>query len=102
MSANSATGSPSTTVQIWKIDSDVENQLHSDALRRRLKHVSLSHGTIELSLRCSNLIAVRWGEKHPFCNCHSLLRVDLSGLPKLESILELTFSMFSSRERGIW
>ena len=74
------------------IDSDVENQLRSDALKRRLQDKSLSHGSIEFYLKCSNLTAIGWGEQQPFSRCHSLLRVDLSGCPKLESIHVGTFA----------
>ena len=40
---------------------------------------------------CPNITAVGWGQCYPFNNCQSLLRVDLSGLPKLESIPEKAF-----------
>jgi len=52
MSANSATGSAAQSVQKWVIDSDVEHQLHSDDLWRRLSDKSLAYGSIELYLRC--------------------------------------------------
>jgi len=78
-------------VEKWVIDSDVENQLCSGALRKRLRDRSLLHGSIELSLRFFNLIAIGWGEFQAFSSCPSLLRVDLSGCPKLESIPEMTF-----------
>jgi len=61
-------------------------------LKNRLLDNSLSHGSIELYLKCSNLIAIGWGVFQPFCGCTSLLRVDLSGCPKLESIPELAFT----------
>jgi len=92
MSAKIATGSEAQTVQKWVINSDVENQLRSYALRRRLLDVSLSHGSIELFLRCSKLAAIGWGNDQPLGGCHSFLRVDLSGCPKLESIPQHTFS----------
>ena len=91
MSANSATGSEAKSSQKWVIDSDVEKQLRSKALKRRLLDKSLSHGSIELYLRFSNLTAIGWGEFQPFNRCLSLIRVDLSGLPKLESIPECAF-----------
>jgi len=53
---------------------------------------SLSHGYIELSLRQPKLTAIGWDGGQPFNRCHSLLRVDLSRCPKLESIPELTFA----------
>jgi len=92
MSANSATGSAAPSVQKWIIDSNVENQLRSYSLKDRLTDKSLSHGSIELFLRCPNLTAIWWGGRQAFNKCFSLLRVDLSGCPKLESIPELTFT----------
>ena len=74
------------------ISIDVEKQLRSEALKLRLLDESLSHGSIELYLMCLNLITIGWGEFQPFNCCPSLLRVDLSGCPKLESISEHTFS----------
>jgi len=62
------------------------------ALKERLRSESLSHGSIELYLRCANLTAIGWGKKQPFGLCRSLLRIDLSGLPKLESIPEYAFA----------
>ena len=70
----------------------VENQLHAEALARRLRDESLSHGSVKLYLRCLNLNTIGWGQFQPFSICPSLLRVDLSGLPKLESIPEMTFA----------
>jgi len=91
MSANSATGSAVTSVQKLIIEVDVKNLLRSGALKIRLKDRSLSVGSIELSLRCPNLITIGWGVIKPFDQCRSLLRVDLSCCPKLESIPELVF-----------
>jgi len=91
MSANSATGSAAPSVQKWIINSDVENQLHSEALKRRLRDESLSHASIELFLRCHNLTAIGWGKLQPFSLCPSLLRVDLTGCPKLESTPDAAF-----------
>ena len=85
MSENSATGSEAQSVQKWVIDSDVENQLRSHALHWKLLDEGLAHGSIELYLRCPNLTAIGWGDQQPFSLCPSLLRVDLSGCPKLES-----------------
>ena len=92
MTAKSETGSAAPSVQKLVIDSDVENQLRLRTLRRILKDKSLSKGSIELYLRCSNLTAIGWGEFQQLSGCPSLLRVDLSGCPKLESIPELTFT----------
>ena len=92
MSTNSATGSAAQSVQKWVIEKDVESQLRSRALRRMIRDDSLSHGSFELYLRCHNLTAIGWVDHHPFCVCPSLLRVDLSGCPKLESIPMMTFS----------
>jgi len=91
MSPKSTTGSAASSVQKWIIDSDVENQLRSKALRNRLHDDSLSNGSIEIKLRFHNLAAIGWGEFQPFSTCYSMLRIDLSGCPKLESIPEMTF-----------
>jgi len=48
MSAKIITDSAAQSVKKWVIDSDVENQLRSQALKGRLKDKSLSHGSIEL------------------------------------------------------
>ena len=93
MSLDSATGSAAPSIQKWVIDSDVENQLRSGALRTRLKDKSLSHGSIELHWRCSNLTLNEWRENPPLAMCPSLLRVDLSGCPKLKSIPFGTFAV---------
>ena len=58
----------------------------------RLMDESLSHGSIDLFLRCHNLTALGWGKFSPLIECDSLLRVDLSGCNKLESIPELAFA----------
>ena len=89
---NRLRGSGAHSVQKWVIDSDVENQLRSGVLWERLSDASLSHGSVEIYLRCLNLTAIGWGNDLPFDMCPSLLRVDLSGCPKLESIPELTFA----------
>ena len=62
------------------------------ALKLRLLDNSLSHGSIELYLRCPNLTATNLGAQQPLSQCPSLLRIDLSGCPKLESIPMLTFA----------
>ena len=64
MSANSATGSVAPSVQKWIIEKNVELQLRSGALRRRLLDESLTHGSIKLYFMCPNLTAIGWGEKH--------------------------------------
>jgi len=91
-SAKSATGSAPPSVKKLVIDSEVEIQLRSYALWKILLDKSLSHGSIELYLRCFNLTAIGWGKKQAFVGCHSLLRVDLSGCPKLESIPQCAFT----------
>ena len=92
MSAKSATGLSALSVQKWIIDSDIENQLRLRTLRERLANRSLSHGSIELYLKCHSLIAIGWDRNQAFSGCLSLLRVDLSGCPKLESIPRMTFA----------
>jgi len=92
MSSKSVTGSVAQSNQKWVIEKNVEHQLRSQALWKRLMDDSLSHASIELYLRCPNLTAIGWGDFNPFSDCDSLLRVDLSGLPKLESIPKLTFA----------
>jgi len=53
---------------------------------------SLVHGSVEIYLRCFNITAIGWGDDpQPFSMCPSLLRVVLSGCPKLESIPQMTF-----------
>ena len=86
MSAKSSTGLAAPSVQKWVIKNDVEYLLRSDTLHNRLQYASLYYGSIELYLRCHNLTDIGLGNYPPFCVCPSLLRVDLSGLPKLESI----------------
>jgi len=93
MSAKSATGLSAQSVKKWVIDSDVENQLRSYALLKRLNDESLSPGSVELYLKCANLTAIGWGKQKPFYDCPSLLQVDLSGCHKLKSIPELAFGM---------
>ena len=91
MSAKNATGSAAPSIKKWVIEKDVKDLLHSYALARRLKDKSFSNGFIELFLRCLNLTALRRAKKQSFSDCHSLLRVDLSGCPKLESVPEMAF-----------
>ena len=92
MEANSATGSIAPSVQKLIINSDVGNQLRSEALRDRLLYTGLSHGSIELYLKCPNLTAIGWGKFQALNFCLSLIRVDLTGCPKLESIPRRTFT----------
>ena len=91
MSAKIVTCLVSQTVHNLVIDSDVEYQLRSLELKRRLRDRSLPDGSIELYLKCTNLTAIGWGKQQPFNKCTSLLCVDLSGCPKLESIPQMTF-----------
>ena len=92
MSTKSVTGSAAQSVQNWIIENNVEYQLRTHALKTMLMDESLSHGSIELFLRCPNLTAIGCGGRQPFSDFPSLLRVDLSGCPKLESIPEMTFA----------
>ena len=94
MLATSATSSVAPSVQKLVLEKDTENQLRSGALKRWLRDVSLSHGSTELSLKCPNLTAISLTNEQQFNLCPSLLRVDLSGCPKLESIPKLTFASF--------
>jgi len=52
---------------------------------------SLSDGSVELYLRCPNLIALCYSDRTALGHCPSLLRIDLTGCPKLESIPRLAF-----------
>jgi len=64
-----------------------------ELLHERLRNESLSDGSVELYLRCNKLDALRWIHvPNPFGNVHSLLRIDLSGLPKLGNIPEYAFT----------
>ena len=92
MSAKSATGSAASSVQNRVISSDVENQLRSEALRDRLRDKTLSHGTIEIYLRCSNLAAIGQGIDQPFSLSPSLPQINLTGVLKLESIPKLALA----------
>ena len=80
MLAKSETGAAAVSVQKWVIDSNVEIQLRSAQLKLRLLDKILSHGSVELSLRCPNLTAIGWDGNQAFSMCTSLLRVDLSAL----------------------
>jgi len=66
MSAKSSTGSAAPSVQKWIIDSDVEKQLRSRTLLGRLLDERLSHGSIELFLRCPDLTTLGWGDQQAF------------------------------------
>ena len=102
MSVKSETGLAAQSVQKWVIDSDVEYQLCSETLVRRLLNKSLSHGTIEIYLKCSNYNrAGRVPTLRRLRLPHSLLRVDLTGCPKLRGIPEFAFDHCRSCECGI-
>ena len=89
MSAPSATGSVPPSVQTMFVEElDVVAELRWDALKDRLQDKSLSHGSIELYTKCPNITAIEFVDLNL---CDSLLRVDLSGCPKLESIPKVTF-----------
>ena len=76
------------------IDEDVDNVLHSGALRERLKDPSLGEGTITLIIRDPNITIIGdmnldYGDKEeeaPLYWCESLLRVDLKGCTKLTQL----------------
>ena len=76
------------------VDFYVKNQLRSGVLRNRLTQPRLANGSTELYLRCPNLTAIGWDNynPHPLRQLQSLLQIDLSGCPKLESIPELAFA----------
>ena len=84
------------SVQKWVIEKDIEKQLRSYSLQDRLRVPILPHGPIELYLVCLNLTAIGWGEPsedtRPLSANNSLLRVDLSGCPKLKYIPSFTFN----------
>ena len=85
------------------IDEDVDNVLHSGALRERLQDPSLSEGTITLIIRDPNItiigdINLSWGDREgaPLYGCESLLRVDLKGCTKLTQLGNHVFRECSS------
>jgi len=90
-SARRATGSAAASVQKWIIEKDVEEQLRSMALWDRMRDEGLSQGSIELFLIYTYLTAIGWEAKFDLYEIKSLLRLDLSGCSKLESIPEDTF-----------
>ena len=92
MSAQRETGSAAPSVQKWVIKEEVENELRSGALKSRLLDKSLSHGSVELFLKCPNLTEIGSIVYQPFCLCTSLLRIDLYGCRNLESIPKVTFA----------
>jgi len=94
MSANRSTGSAAPSVQKIVLENSVAGWLRSGALRRRLTQQRPTRGSIEVYLRCPNLTVIGWYEEkvYPFSKCKSLLRVDLSGCPKLESIPTAAFA----------
>jgi len=75
------------------IDEDVDNELHSGALRERLKDPPLGKGTIALIVRDPNITII--GDmnldyddrrKAPLYGCKFLLRVNLKGCTKLTQL----------------
>jgi len=80
------------------INEDVDNVLHSGALRDRLQNESLGEGTITLIIRDPNITIIGdWNldwdsddddddNRGPLHGCKSLLRVDLKGCPKLTQL----------------
>jgi len=85
------------------IDEDVDNVLHSGALRERLQDPSLGEGTITLIIRDPNItiigdMNIDWRDKEeaPLYGCKSLLRVDLKGCTKLTQLGNRVFNDCSS------
>ena len=85
------------------INEDVDNVLHSGALRDRLQDPSLGEGTITLIIRDPNItiigdmnIYVDNREEAPLYGCKSLLRVDLKGCTKLTQLGNNVFDKCSS------
>ena len=75
------------------IDEDVDNELHSGALREPLQDPSLGEGTIILIIRDPNISIIGgmnldYGDREgaPLFRCKSLLRVDLKGCTKLKQL----------------
>jgi len=82
---------------------DVDNVLHSGALRERLQDPSLGEGTITLIIRDPNITIIgdmNIGrddlEKAPLYGCKSLVRVDLKGCTKLTQLGDNVFDKCSS------
>ena len=85
------------------IDEDVDNVLHSGALRERLQDRSLGRGTITLIIRDPNITIIGdlnldWDDKEeaPLFGCKSLLRIDLKGCTKLTELGNFVFEGCSS------
>jgi len=85
------------------IDEDVDNVLHSGALRERLQDPLLGEGTITLIIRDPNITIIgdmNLGRddqrKAPLFGCKSLLRVDLKGCTKLTQLGDYLFYECSS------
>jgi len=85
------------------IDEDVDNVLHSGALRERLQDPSLGEGTITLIIRDPNITIIgdinldhNDREEAPLYGCKSLLRVDLKGCTKLTQLGNYVFRECSS------
>ena len=85
------------------IDEDVDNVLHSGALRDRLQNESLGGGTITLIIRDPNItiigdINLGWDDREdaPLYGCESFLRVDLKGCTKLTQLGNSVFLGCSS------
>ena len=92
-----------TGAQEIVINENVDNELHSGALRERLQDPSLGEGTITLTIRGPNItiigdmnLAVDDREEAPLYRCVSLLRVDLKGCTKLTQLGYGVFSKCSS------
>jgi len=87
------------------IEGDVKNQFRSGALRDRLNDASLAASRVELYIRCPNLTALEWRNEEIWagdCRCMSLLRVDLSGCPRLKRLGECLFLECSALEEVVF
>jgi len=85
------------------ISEDVDNVLHSGALRERLQDPSLGEGTITLIIRDPNITIIGDmyaddddREEAPLYGCKSLLHVDLKGCTKLTQLGDDVFCGCSS------
>ena len=85
------------------IDENVDNQIRSGALRKRLQDRSLGKGTITLIIRDPNISIIGdmnlgWGdrERASLYGCKSLLHVDLKGCTKLTQLGNYVFRECSS------
>jgi len=86
------------------IDEDVDNELHSGALRERLQDPSLVEVTITLIIRDPTITIIgdmdldydSDGEEAPLYGCKSLLHVNLKGCTQLTQLGDYVFGECSS------